>query len=336
MRIGLVGFFGWGNFGDELFFNIWRETLSQYELVRMNDLIEKPYFTKSAVAKASSVDAVIIGGGDLIRIEAISPLYWNGAWTAKPIVVSGIGVAEESKTNRPDVIPRLQKFFSSNNILSLSARDERSAEWISQNIRPKVPVRIVPDLVFADTTPSNGIDGRVNAVPRVAFVLNKKQITESDLEIWGSLLAAHSEGRIVASILVLATGDQREREIDNLKRHGLAEYAESFDDTAQMLDHLRKMDLVMSAKFHALVVASKYGIPYVSLRDTSKSLGLMRYSPSGAIPPELIDLLEPLVDRTSLSSSVQSLTRKHVRDLANAEISHVTGLMNAIRQLNFP
>ena len=333
MRIGLVGFFGWGNFGDELFFNIWREALSQHEIMRMNDLIEKPYFTKSAVSKASSVDAILIGGGDLIRIESISPLYWNGAWTAKPIVVSGIGVAEESNFTRPDVIPRLQKFFSSTNVLSLSARDERSTEWITEKLNPKVPVRTVPDLVFADYVALKGRTQSFNAVPRIGFVLNKSQITESDLRLWDRLVDAHANGKIHATLMVLATGEQRERELDNLRRNGLREYAEVFRDTTQMLDRLSELDLVISAKFHALVVAAKFGIPYISLRDTSKSIALTRYSPSTVIPMEIMDVIDPVFNGIGLAKVASSFTKEHIRDLANAEISHVSGIINAVEQL---
>lgn len=62
MRIGLVGFFGWGNFGDELFFETWQEALRGHELIRMNDLITKPYFESSAIQMVRSVDAILIGG----------------------------------------------------------------------------------------------------------------------------------------------------------------------------------------------------------------------------------------------------------------------------------
>ena len=299
----------------------------------MNDLIEKPYFTNSAVSKAASVDAILIGGGDLIRVESISPLYWNGAWTSKPIVVSGIGVAEESKTVRADVIPRLQRFLGSNNILSLSARDERSAAWINHYLKPAVPARTVPDLVFAKSEGSERQDKSGRRLPKVGFVFNKTHLTDSDLNFWNHINAANAKGQIFATILVLATGDQREKEVDNLQRNGLYEYAEEFEDTGKMIDRLRDMDLVVSAKFHALVVASKYRIPYISLRDTSKSIALARYSSSEAIPRELDDLLEPIIGTLSRSNSVQCMTTNHVRDLANAEISHVTGLMNAIDRL---
>lgn len=333
MRIGLVGFFGWGNFGDELFLDIWRHALDQHELVRMNDLIEKPYFSQSAVSKAESVDAILIGGGDLIRVEAISPLYWNGAWTGKPVVVSGIGVAEESQRVRADVIPRLQKFFRSDNVLSISARDEQSAEWIKCNLKPNATVRAIPDLVFADFLENETQSEKGKSAPVVAFVLNKTQVTQADLELWDRLQTAQSKGSIVARILVLATGDQKSKEIENLRRHGLDQFIEEFDDTVQMVRRLREMDLIVSAKFHALVVASKYGIPYVSLRETSKSLALARYAPSAGIPAALDELVSMMAGKNETRLIESGASISHIRALANVEINHIIDLMNVIHQL---
>lgn len=334
MRIGLVGFFGWGNFGDELFFETWHQALSQHELIRMNDLIEKPYFSGSAQGKAASVDAILIGGGDLIRTEAISPLYWNGAWVEKPIVVSGIGVAEESKISRPDVIPRLQKFFRSNNVLSVSARDRRSAEWISKNLKPKISVRTVPDLVFSSQKVHEFEHFALNnTVPRVGFVLNKTRITKEDIAWWNCLLKAHRQNKIIVELLVLATGDQKDKELDVLRENGLAEFAIEFESTDRMLQRLRCMDLVVSAKFHALIVASQYGIPYISLRSTSKSVALAEYTPSVQPRQDIMFLFDSEVTQCHMDDQKKFMTSEHISDLARAELSFVSEIMNVIDKL---
>lgn len=336
MRVGLVGFFGWGNFGDELFFDIWQQALAQHELIRMNDLIEKPYFLKSAHHKAASVDAILIGGGDLIRSEAISPLYWNGAWVEKPIVVSGIGVAEESKKPRADVIPRLQTFFRSKNVLSVSVRDESSAAWIRQNLNPGVAVRTVPDLVFSSQKViAFGNEAQKNKIPKVGFVLNKTQITEEDMKWWNRLLRAHRERKIIAQILVLATGDQREKELENLRKNGLEEFSLEFESTDQMLKCMRGMDLLVSAKFHALVVASEYEIPYVSLRETSKSIAFARYSPSVSPREDIRFLLDSTPVLKHALSRESFVSSRHISDLARSEVSLVTEIMNTIDKIKY-
>lgn len=43
-RIGLVGYYGFGNYGDELFRIVFEEALSSYELVVLHDVPKRPYF----------------------------------------------------------------------------------------------------------------------------------------------------------------------------------------------------------------------------------------------------------------------------------------------------
>lgn len=228
MRIGLVGFFGWGNFGDELFYELWHDVISGHELVRMNDLIQKPYFEESANKNADSVDVILIGGGDLIRVENLSDLYWNDAWTRKPVIITGIGVARESERVSGRVIPQLEKFFSSNNVLSISARDTESAKWIVDNLSPTVPVRTIPDLAFLSNTICKYEHTLLQKnKPEVALVLNKTEITDEDLRWWQYLKDAQDQSQIDARILVLGMGDQKEREMENLQSKNLAKYAGS-------------------------------------------------------------------------------------------------------------
>lgn len=334
MRIGLVGFFGWGNFGDELFFETWQEALSGHELIRMNDLITKPYFESSAIQKARSVDAILIGGGDLIRTESISQLYWNGAWTQKPIIISGIGVAKESATQRDDVIPRLAKFFNSVNIMSICTRDDESSRWIRENLDPLVKVRVAPDLVFSNLKFEN-FRSEISAgeVTRISFVFNKTDITDSDMYYWNAISAAHLNEKIEIRLLVLATGDQKAQELRVLEESGLLEYAETFESTDEMLEALHSSDLVISAKFHALIVAAKFGIPYISLRETSKSSSLSSYLPSVPIPESLSSILKAAAGKSdereaSINQEIENISR-----LARAEVDRVSEIMDIISKI---
>lgn len=48
-KIGLVGYFGFGNFGDELFMDVHKQFLADdYELEVVHDLTEAPYFSQKS------------------------------------------------------------------------------------------------------------------------------------------------------------------------------------------------------------------------------------------------------------------------------------------------
>lgn len=275
-RIGLVGCFGWGNFGDELFFRQWSTQLKSFDTFRANDLLEKPYFSRSAKLVAAEADVLVIGGGDLIRTESISSLYWNRAWTQRPLIVSGVGVAEESGVDRPDVIPRLRDFFHSADLLSLSARDPISQDWIVRHLEPPVPVRVVPDLAFAvEGVRRCGDIERQQSIPVVGLALNKL-CTDSDTLLANALIDAHLKGEIHLRILALAFGHQLVLERAILDKLSLRRPIEVFDTVEDMIRAISELDLLYSAKFHGLVVAARMGIPSRSLSSTSKAKNLAK------------------------------------------------------------
>lgn len=331
MRIGLVGFFGWGNFGDELFYDLWHEFLVGHELVRMNDIIQKPYFLESATTNAETVDIILIGGGDLIRIENLSDLYWNYAWTKKPIIISGIGVAQESDRISGRVIPGLKKFLSLSNVLSFSVRDEQSAEWIETHLCSTIPIKTIPDLAFLSNTvrkyETNVLPKRK---PKVALVLNKTDITDEDLSWWQRIQAGQEADLIEAQILVLGTGDQKEREMDKLRSMNLDRFATQFDSVEEMVKAIRQVDLMISAKFHAVVVASSYDIPYISIRKTSKSIAFESYKWSELPTPDLDFLFTNLKKSDYFREIDPAPSASYLRILVKKEIDKIIDIINKI------
>lgn len=325
-QVGLVGFFGWGNFGDELFFQQWTNRPNWHSF-RVNDLTAKPYFSRPAIDVAADADALVIGGGDLIRTEAISPLYWNRAWIDRPLVISGIGVAEESGVQRADVVPRLRQFFQAANILSLSARDVRSQRWIESNLQPTLPVRLVPDLAFGIEAPAvqqrNSDDGA--HVPIIGLVFNK-HYCESDMRLAEDLRAAHLAGKINLRILVLATGQQLATERALLLDLNFRVPFEVFDSVDQMVRGIAGLDLLYSAKFHGLVVAARHGIPSISLRTTSKAISLAESCDLVRLPRDhswsLQDVLQLIDDSAAGGAGVADWV-----SAAQAELQHVQGVV---------
>jgi polysaccharide pyruvyl transferase WcaK-like protein len=322
-RIGLIGYFGWGNFGDELFFQQWQTVLGEDRTFRVNDLLQKPYTTRPAVDVAGGADAFLIGGGDLIRTESISSLYWNKAWTSRPLVISGIGVAQETERRRSDVVPRLRQFMADAHILSLSARDAESQAWIEEQLCPPVEVRLVPDLAYAAVSRLKPAVGRPDDACTVGVVLNKR-VTDRDVEILAALLRAEEAGQLKLRLMVLATGQQRDQEIELLRQYGHESRAEVFSGVPEMIAAIAGLDVLYSAKFHGLVVASALGIPSRSLRTTSKATGLAKRLGL----PQMTSGVNPAVvpARSALGPEAIQLAEvaPGLNALAAAEVEHVT------------
>lgn len=118
MKIGLVGYFGYGNYGDELFLKIWRE-LFGYENTQAiypgDDL--------------SDIDRIVIGGGDIIIPSLMNNNYFRDEFLKKDVFVYGAGAPIAGK-DEPNEIKKFQKFFSK--VKYLSVRDEASQRWLAQ------------------------------------------------------------------------------------------------------------------------------------------------------------------------------------------------------------
>ena len=87
-RIGMVGYFGWGNFGDELFLKVHRQHLEdKYDLQVVHDLQQEPYHSRPLAEVVDEYDGFLIGGGDLLNPLRVSGLYWQMEYLKKPVIV---------------------------------------------------------------------------------------------------------------------------------------------------------------------------------------------------------------------------------------------------------
>lgn len=265
-RVGLIGFFGWGNFGDELMLRCWSDAFAGSAIARkVNTLLHRPYFEEPADSVARRFEALVIGGGDLVHPDAISPLYWNRSWLQKPIVIEGIGVALERRRERSDVLERLTTFFSSEMVRSIGARDGASAAWLREHLDPARPVGVSADLGFATDLPA--------PVPprddRMGIVLRKVP-SEEDRRVVRRLLTWGEAHGVTMELLVLATGAERQREIEGLRSELPRVPFRTADSIEDLMRAISGYRCLFSAKFHGAVVASRYGIPSLSLRPTHK------------------------------------------------------------------
>lgn len=272
-KIGLVGFFGWGNYGDELFHRIWMDSIGKFHDARLvHDKLESPYFSRPASGVSRDFDGFVIGGGDLVIPNKISPLYWNKAWLNKPVYISGVGVPTWIKTEAPDVMERLRNFFQHKSVRYISARDVESAEWIRSRLMPNVEVKCHADLAFGALYPP----ARKFSRPTVGISLRTHR-ADADPEILIRVCQQlQSEGYDILNV-VMGTGKTRAADLKVAQEFPLPGQiifeSERIDDISSTIGGL---DLLISNKFHGTVVATSYGVSSVVLSSTSKSRNLYR------------------------------------------------------------
>lgn len=270
-RIGLVGFFGWGNYGDELFLRQWQQSLgAHHEVSVVHDQLAAPYFSRQASEIAAEFDAFVVGGGDLVIPNKISPLYWNRAWLQRPVYISGVGVPTWIKHRAPDVIERLRNFFQHPNVKHVSARDEESAQWIRRHLEPRVNVEVHADLAYnLAMPPAHRFDN-----PTVGINLRTHRAGSDPAQLVKTCRVFQERGYDVVN-LVLGTGRTRAADLEVARAFPFQEQhileSESID---QLSSWIGGLDLLLSNKFHGTVAATMYGVSSLVLSATTKSRNL--------------------------------------------------------------
>ncbi len=280
--VGIGGFFGYGNYGDELFLEVFQEYLGKdFTLRPLPDMAEKPYFSRPVEDMVKEVDAVLVGGGDLVQPWSMDPRYFHRAYLSKPVFVAGVGVPIRAKTNthqteRPDIVERYKTFFNHPNVKFIHARDQQSVNWIVEKTSPKVKVVEAPDIVCALTFPTVTKDPKSKILGIVTRHRPGKENEDdySQIEALGN--KAIKDGYTVHH-LILGTGAVGQRDVINAERVKIPGkkviYSESLDELSRAIG---RCTALASMKFHGSVAATMYGVPSMVLVPTSKNRNFMR------------------------------------------------------------
>lgn len=301
--LGIVGFFGHGNFGDELFLDVYREHFGDdYDLVVLPDLLTKPYFSGDITKRVAKVDAILLGGGDLLQPWAYDLRYWSRAYLQKPIYILGLGVPIRARANQsrqkdvPEAIERNRTFLTDPNIKYIGTRDDSSKQWIEKHIQPSIPVHSDPDIVCALTLPPATKD----PVPTLGIVTRLRSANDQDDYSELEKLARHvqSNGWKVKHI-ILGTGVVGERDLKDAESLPIEGKEVVYSDDLNVLNRtIGSLTALASMKFHGSVVATMYGVPSVVLIPTSKNRSFMRRIGREDLlakydAPDLIDRFQP-------------------------------------------
>ena len=329
MRVGLVGYFGWGNFGDELFVDVYRQWLEpEFEVRVLHDLTERPYFSRPMPEVLADIDAVVIGGGDLIVPWSASQLYWRKAYLELPVFVCGVGVPTW-KAGSDDAVAKMRAFVSHPSVRSVNARDDESAAWITTHLSPRVPVSSSADLVFALDLPAAP---RPDGPPILGVAIRDRSGKDDDMTNVHALCAkAVALGYRVRQI-VLATGQMGER--DGGMAHALEVPGKEViraESTMELCRAIGECTAFASMKFHGTVVATAYGLPSFVLVATDKNRNLMRMIER---PDLLSSFIDPrLPDRFSeFTPPVPAATREMLRGRAAGTMESLREALRATRR----
>ena len=265
LRVGLVGYYGWGNYGDEFFKDVLETHLQDCSIRVLHDMGPKgELILDNLKANVEEVDVVMIGGGDLVIPFSFSQLYWHEAFLAKPVVIYGVGVPKWGG-NDPTVIEKMRKFFQHRSVKKITARDQESAEWISEFLKPKAPVVCAPDIVCAYRhAPVATLEGTFGLVLR-------HQPNGLNQENTRALLDAVRARGYKARVLMLGTGRTLADDFQTVSRMDLGDCDIVVRDTLDALtEELIACDRVASMKFHGCVMAMTHGVPCLSLSAANK------------------------------------------------------------------
>lgn len=274
-KIGLVGYFGWGNFGDELFMEAHKQFLADdYDLEVVHDQLEQPYFSDSALENLKSYDGFLIGGGDLVNPNAISELYWRKEYLEKPVFVHGIG-CPVLKVKKSRALNYFHEFFSHDSVKHICLRDIESKNYFDAAVKPKIETVTYPDAVFAMDVPVIKRDSKEKILgvvlrSHVSLVGEYEQVRKAVDE-------AKSLGYQVR-IIVAAFGKLGEGDLAVSKDFAASDEEIFYsNDLMELCTAMGSCNLILSMKFHTLVVGSMYGVPVIQLSSTQKNRNLFRY-----------------------------------------------------------
>lgn len=267
-RVGLVGFYGSGNYGDDLFLEAFQEHLRAP--IRLHTVLDPKRAAASQSALQREVrrsDVLVIGGGDLVIPWRMSR-YWRRVFLERPVFVAGVGVpAWEAPV--PDVVERLRGFFRHPSVRGIAARDAESAAWIRDALQPAVPVQESPDLACSLSLP----DAQRPPGPPIFGVAVRRRDTVDDLTHVQRLCRRAMELGYRVRRIVLATGPLLQADLEVTRQLGLddAELVAS-DDLGEISRAIGECSMLASMKFHGVVVATMYRVPAIVLMPSAKTL----------------------------------------------------------------
>ncbi|MGO4832268.1 polysaccharide pyruvyl transferase family protein, partial [Rhizobiaceae sp. 2RAB30] len=262
-KIGLVGYYGLGNYGDEYFRIIFEKALADCDVSVITGYPQRstPY---EVLRNVVDKEAIIVGGGDLAIPFAFSEAYWRKEYLERPVYMHSIGVPTYGGYNEKAVL-KMREFFQHQNVRRISALDERSRDWIEKHLQPKVPVVYEPDMVCTiEVSDIQPVKDRVGVILRHQPNLPNPEHFEY---LTTSLRAAGKQ----PYYLVLGTDSTRGDDWSHLQKMQIdnADFGIR-SDIESLTEALLSCERLVSMKFHGCVMALINNRPCMALSASDK------------------------------------------------------------------
>ena len=310
-RVGLVGYYGYGNYGDELFLDVYKKYFYDCKIIVLNNSDANPIYPIT-MNKVDEVDAIIIGGGDLFIPKYFAATYFDASFLSKPIFFHGTGVPLWIGQDA-GVIAKMAEFVKSPNVRKINVRDKESADWINKNLNPAFPADHSPDMVFSFDFPKVE---KEKGKRIFGLIMRKLSMDEAK---WNNIIAlkekAEKLGYEIHNI-VLGTGKTRDDDLLGLSEGpDMGIQLIDSNDLFELTKAIGRCDVIASTKFHGCVVATAYGIPAITLSTTDKFVSLNKIIERTDLTSHYIH--EDLPERLSKYPAVIPWTsRKFLREAA--------------------
>ncbi len=246
MRIGVIGYFGHGNLGDERIFDTYRFHMNEWQVIPIHCGFA---FTEDWLAWLNTFDYLILGGGGLFIQGVLPPFDTFHLWgdrLSTPISVIGLGVDKVPSLHRDALQALVQQTHM------FVVRDLQSAELINS---PKVEV--YPDMTFAYPL-HRSLRSKPDQIPVCG--INLRACLRENLPAWQ---------RALQEIEIKRVGLPFWKNVDVND----ADVVLSLDENCEERDVInayQQIDFLVGTAFHSIVFAVQAGIPFVAIGYASK------------------------------------------------------------------
>ncbi|TCP64590.1 polysaccharide pyruvyl transferase family protein [Baia soyae] len=273
MNIGICGYYGLGNFGDELFLKVFQQVFHEHRVFGYKGYLDH-----------KQMDAVIIGGGDLITPYHFNSYYFPAQLSEIPTWIYGVGIvdfypesswsAEEVEKYRQIIQKAKATFF----------RDQNSVE-IAKKYKFHNHVQHAPDVVFSYKQPSYPIirsksGNRIGVCIHAYENFPMKQVSMVLAEL-------ASEGYEIVCIPVVNQSNNLYSDTEvcktlcqsilELAPAGKVEVVKPEYDLETTYSYIQNLDFLLSFKLHPSLVAIRNLVPVLCVSSMSKVHSLLKY-----------------------------------------------------------
>lgn len=271
MHIAASGYYGMGNFGDDLFLHTFRQLFHGHHV-----------YPWQAKLDPDQADAVIIGGGDLITPYSFNRYYFPSPLQGRPTWVYGVGIVDAypEHTWPEREVAAYREYISK--AKRAVFRDSQSAD-IAARSKLHLQPEVAPDIVFGYREPQIPV-GRFSHRPTIGVVVFSYDSFPMDNM---TQLLAHlsAQGYHVVLIPVIhhpgnafadySTCLQLQQNVKKYAPAASIETLPNLADTELTYCMIQSVDYLISFKLHPSLTALRAGVPVLALSTMGKVRNLL-------------------------------------------------------------